>query len=300
MVKRRTAVVTCLGVFLLVTSAAAAVSQSGIWSDMPEVTAGGRGLLVDAPRTVAAVALVRGGSIDFVDVGGGVGMGERSPRSLRPVTVALIVRYRATPLEIFSAAAPRGTIPPAALRLDHYRYQRRSGWPPAAPRDLSLELATLNLDDPGVEPFACDGMGHNWNGGWADTFAGVTDYEASTFKHQYVPNPYYTFYPGGYYNQDNTITPGYNSITYLGACNGDENTPFTLQIHRRINYGTTPDGPTWIWTDVDDVILSDQEKYTFHSNVPGSYRGRVTADETIGHFGAGVAYTKYVPIGVGS
>lgn len=272
-------------------------SQAGtpLWNDMPESIDGSLGFQTPAPPPVAELPLRSGGALAFVDTGDGtIGTGELTVRAAPIVSVAMVARFRATPLELFLAAAPPGTRAPALLYDDHYAYQRRSGWPSRPPRDLSGELAKLDLDDPGVEPFECDSMGYNWRQQWRATFEELTDHRASAFIHQLQPELEYRFYPGGYYNADGSITGGFNAVTYLGACNGDEYTALPLRVERRIAY-QTPDGQVSSWTGIQDISLNNQEKYTFHSNVPASFRGYVSADVQLLHFGAAVAYNKSMP-----
>jgi hypothetical protein len=289
-----------LGGFPLFVTGALAPLPSAVWSDMPESMGSGPTLAVPAPPPVAEVPLPSGGSLAFLDTGeGAIGVGELSVRGAPAVSVAMIARFRATPLELFLAAAPRGTTEPTLLRQDHYAYQRRSGWPARPPRDLAVELANLDLDDPGVEPFACDSLGFNWKDGWAATFDGLTAHWRAGFIHQLHSTADYTFYPGGYYNADGSITGGFNANTYLGACSGDEHTAVTVVVQRRIAY-QTEDGPVASWTGIQEIPLNNQEKYTFHSNIPASFRGHVSADVTVEHFGAGVAYNKAMPTRTGS
>ena len=230
--------------------------------------------------------------MDFLDAGDGrVAVAERTARHRRFVAATMSQTWNATPLELFLALAPRGTRAPEALIRDHEAYLRQSGASPAPARDLTAQIALLDLDDPGIDTFNCDPFGENWYEIWHDTFDGMVDTVKTAHVHQFAVDPHYRFYPGGYYNANGTITPGYNRVTYLGACNGDETDPLTMEVQRRIAYHT-PQGTTYAWAPVVEVSLDYNQKFTFHSNIPASYRGRLSSDEVVGHLSFAVAYSK--------
>ena len=74
----------------------------------------------------------------------------------------------------------------------------------------------------------CNSLGFDWVTDWKAAFAGKTKYREALYPHNCAPP--YTFYPGAsVYHGTNT-----NSVTYLGACNGDDTETLILEIHRRI------------------------------------------------------------------
>jgi hypothetical protein len=263
---------------------------------MPVESSSSPEVLVIAPTTsIARLQLGTGAMIQFVDLRDGhVGVAERAPRNQPFVSTAMVREWNATPLEIFMALAPSSYDIPRALTADH---NARFGSDVSRPRLLSPPRTTLNLDDPGVEDFDCNAEGTNFYFGWLDTFENVTDHVSAGVGHNLFDK--YTFYPGGHYNDDGSISPGYNQVTYLGACNGDDDTPLTVEVHRRMKY-LSPPNVMYIWTEITEVLLSDNEKYTFYSDLPASYRIRLKPpmDDLVDHFGVGVAYTKAPPLGI--
>jgi hypothetical protein len=104
------------------------------------------------------------------------------------------------------------------------------------------------------------------------------------------------FYPGYHvYKGINT-----NQVTYLGACNGDSDTPLTVEVHRRFQI-VTPPTVTYTWVEVAGAGLGLNQKYTFYSGVPASYRGRLRGPgiaDPVDHLSVGIAYTKSPPLGI--
>jgi hypothetical protein len=134
------------------------------------------------------------------------------------------------------------------------------------------------LADPGYDTYACDSFGTEWVSDWKAAFVGITKYRAADYKHNYV-SPL-TFYPGApVYYGTNT-----NSITYLGACNGDSHDDLIMEVHRRIS-GT--------WTKIYEATIGSYEKYTFYSGIPAAYRGRTYGADgsVIEHYGFAAAWT---------
>lgn len=252
----------------------------GVAGETPEL------ILRGAASVIARLRLEGGGFVVFLDLGGGhVGVGERTGPRRRSVSLAAAVLWDATPLEIFLALAP-DTAVPRVLRDNHDAYMTQSGHGAGPPRSFGTAVAALGLGEGGLGDFDCDGFGSNFYHGWLNTFENVTDHAHAAFAHHHS-YPLYTFYPGGHiYYGTNT-----NQVTYLGACNGDFDTPFTLDIQRRIKYPTPPTTTT-IWAEVTTETIMNDQKYTFYSNLPGSYRGQLKTTEPVDHMGWGVAYTK--------
>jgi hypothetical protein len=239
-----------------------------------------------AAAAIAVLRLQNGAVVEFIDVlDGRVAVAERAPRNERFRSTDLVRSWDATPLEIFLALAPRGALVPGALSVDHELHARASGASDAPPRDLSGSVS-FGVGDPGVEEFACDGTGFNFAQAWYDEFDDVTTYAAVGSMHQIAST--YTFYPGApVYYGTNT-----NSVTYFGACNGDEVAPLTVEIHRRFKY-IEPPTVVYQWLKVTDVVLDGLQKYTFYSGIPASYREVVKppAGDVVEHAQAAAAWT---------
>jgi hypothetical protein len=278
--------------------ASVAAMETGLWSDMPVQNGSGLELTANVPSRVAELRLVGDGSLRFLDVGQGqIAIAERTPARRPFLSVAMAQVLNATSMEVFLALAPAGARVPDALVRDHEAHLRRTGSSPAPPRDLKADVALFDVDDPGIDTFDCDSFGQNWYDAWHDAFDAVMDTAKAAHVHQFPPGLLYSFYPGGYYNNDNSITPGFNQVTYLGACNGADE-PLIVDVQRRIA-NHTPEGTTYAWTPVDQAILGYNQKYTFHSNIPASYRGRLSADDTVEHMSFAVAYNKGLPKSAG-
>ena len=134
------------------------------------------------------------------------------------------------------------------------------------------------LADPGYDIYDCDSCGTEWIADWKAAFVGITKYREALYPHNYSPP--LTFYPGApVYYGTNT-----NSITYLGACNGDSHDDLIMEVHRRIS-GT--------WTKIYEATISGYEKYTFYSGIPAAYRGRTYGanGSVIEHYGFAAAWT---------
>jgi hypothetical protein len=178
-------------------------------------------------------------------------------------------------LEVFRALE-RSAAAPAALLRDHARRAKATGRAVLVPNEV--EVVAADLQDPGREPYICDPFGGQWIADWVDGFTGITKYRAATYRHFKTGS--YTFYPGAaVYYGTNT-----NSVTYLGACNGDEFDDLTFEVHRHIGGA---------WMNVHQVDIAGYEKYTFYSPIPARYRGRVSGagGATIEHYGVGAAWT---------
>jgi hypothetical protein len=258
---------------------------------------------IAAARSVATVVLRNGATLEFIDAGDGhVDVAERTAQLLPFVSQEMLLRWNATPLEIFRTLNP-GALSPQVLVADHYR--RTAGNANGEPRALAMPTsATFALDDPGLEPYVCDSLGLAdwWIDDWNDAFAGITSYSAATYLHHFSA---YTFYPGAavYYGT------GTNRKTYLGACNGTEGTIVTMSVDRwvvtNVTFNPFPQPPTvtWGWGTVDEVDLSNGEKYTYYSGHPtGRYRGRVEGPGgmAVSHMGVAAAWTPSFPLGFGS
>ena len=134
------------------------------------------------------------------------------------------------------------------------------------------------LADPGYDSYECNHFGYDWVEDWKAAFVGITKYRAAAYAHNYAPP--YTFYPGApVYYGTNT-----NSITYLGACNGDSQDDLIMEVHRRIS-GT--------WVKIYQATIESYEKYTFYSPIPAAYRGRTYGADgsVVEHYGMGAAWT---------
>jgi hypothetical protein len=143
------------------------------------------------------------------------------------------------------------------------------GTPPAAAGPLA---------EPGYDSYACDSFGSEWVADWKDAFVGITKYRAAAYAHNYSPP--YTFYPGApVYYGTNT-----NSLTYLGACNGDSHDDLVMEVHRWISGA---------WTPIYTATIDGYQKFTFYSPIPARYRGRTYGADgsTVEHYGVGAAWT---------
>lgn len=288
---RRYSIVVVLSWMWIIGAANTVNAQSGGSTLMP-IEEGSRSgaSSTTVGRTFATLRLSNGALVDFVDLlDGHVGVGEKAPRYQRSTSSYLASQWHATPLEIYLALAPRGAAVPEILRRDHEQFVARNGGNPA-PRDLSGQAGLFGPTDPGVEHTSCDALG-SFGTAWLTAFAGLTDYVFAAAGHFLETS--WTFYPGKHvYDGTNT-----NSATYLGACNGHViggATTMTMQVHRRIKI-VTGNMVSTSWVQVAAVDLGDEEKYTFYSNFPASYRGRVmpTFDGSIvDHYTVAVAYDK--------
>jgi hypothetical protein len=288
---RRTARIVAILSLWIVGTGGIATAQIRSADSMPaEDASRSRPAVTGLARTVATLQLANGARVDFVDLlDGHVGVGEKAPRNQRSTSRDLAARWQATPLEIYLALAPRGAAAPEILRSDHAQYAARTG-ASSAPRDLAGQAGQFGPTDPGEEHTSCDAFG-SWGDTWLMDFAGLTDYAFAEGRHFLDGN--WTFYPGKHvYEGTNT-----NDVTYLGACNGHViggAVTMTMQVHRRIKI-VTGNMVSVMWVQIAEVELSDEEKYTFYSNLPASYRGRVkpTFDGAIvDHYTVAVAYDK--------
>jgi hypothetical protein len=254
---------------------------------------------IASARAVATIALRNGATLEFIDTGDGdIDVAERTAHLLPFVSQEMLLRWNATPLEIFRTLNP-GALAPQALAADHYR--RTAG---SEPRDLTMPAsATFTFGGGGLEPYICDPFGDvdNWVDDWKAQFAGITSYAAAAYLHHWSA---YTFYPGAgvYYGT------GTNRQTYLGACNGTEDATVTMSVDRWVVTDITPNpypqAPTvhWGWGIVDEAELSNGQKYTYYSGHPnGRYRGRVEGEGgmPVSHMGVAAAWTPSFPLGFG-
>jgi hypothetical protein len=271
-------------------SGAAANAQTRNTDLMPGVVSSRSEPASTGLQTFATLRLANGARVDFVDLRDGhVGVGEKALRSQRPTSLYLASQWQATPLEIYMALAPPGSLVPEVLRLDHAQYAARTGGSPV-PRNLTGQAGVFGPADPGEEHTSCDAFG-SFADDWFAAFAGLTDYVFAEPRH--FLDGTFTFYPGKHvYLGTNT-----NKVTYLGACNGHVvggAATMTMQVHRRIKIVSGND-VSFMWVQIAEVDLGDEEKYTFYSNFPASYRGRVrpTIDGSIvDHYVVAVAYDK--------
>lgn len=277
-----------ISVLIAIGLAATACDRDGLTSpstarradEMPfEAVARPDSVTTDMARAVATVDLGTGGSVTFLGLDDGqIGVAERVPRTGQFVARRMFEQFDATPLEVYLALQPRGTMAPEALVRDHRLRAAVSRTVTEAPRVLSAVPIAMSLASPGVEFYVCDAFGWDWIDDWKAAFVGITKYREATYRHQQSGN--FTFYPGApVYEGTNT-----NSKTYLGACNGDAYDDLVVEIHRRISGA---------WVKVHEVTLDSYEKYTFYSGVPSSYRGRAHAvgGQINEHYGVGAAWT---------
>ncbi len=248
--------------------------------EMPvEVSASREAVSVDRADVVATVDLEHGGVATFLDLGDGhIGIAERAPAQARFVSLAMIQNLNATPLEVYLALRPRNTGVPDRLLRDHQRAAQLRGVS-GIPRALTAPAAAATpLADPGYDSYPCDSSGDQWVEDWKDAFAGITKYRSAIYKQSQVGS--LLFYPGAaVYHGTNT-----NSVTYLGACNGDDRRNLTMTVQRRTSGK---------WWEIDYAVIEAYEKYTFYSGIPAAYRGYIHAHPSIPqeHFGIGAAWT---------
>jgi hypothetical protein len=228
---------------------------------------------------VTTVELEHGGVATFLDLGDGhIGIAERAPAQARFVSLAMIHNLNATPLEVYLALRPRDTGVPDRLLRDHQRAAWLRGVS-GIPRTLTATAAGATpLTDPGYDSYPCDSSGTQWVADWKAAFVGITKYRSATYKHSQADN--LNFYPGApVYYGTNT-----NSITYLGACNGDDRRYLTMAVQRR---------SSGKWVEIAIAYIESFEKYTFYSGVPAAYRGRIYVhpNDPHEHYGIGAAWT---------
>jgi hypothetical protein len=124
---------------------------------------------IASARAVATIALRNGATLEFIDTGDGdIDVAERTAHLLPFVSQEMLLRWNATPLEIFRTLNP-GALAPQALAADHYR--RTAG---SEPRDLTMPAsATFTFGGGGLEPYICDPFGDvdNWVDDWKAQFA---------------------------------------------------------------------------------------------------------------------------------
>jgi hypothetical protein len=244
------------------------------------------GVVVDpGTSSIARLRLNNGNIVDFLDLlDGHVGVGEKARRGQRLASTYLASAWAATPLEIYLALAPRGSVVPQALRTDHEEYAARTGRSPA-PRDLT---AYLTQQGGGVSDLVCSEQ-DDFYWAWLDAFEGVTDTVLAAEGHQLFGE--WRFYPGKHIYKGTNL----NDITYLGTCNDHSFFPevLTMEVHRRIK--TVDNGVTsYAWYEISEVGLDIDEMYVFYSNLPASYRAEIRSPEDgiVEHYTVAVAYTK--------
>ncbi|MGQ0650294.1 MAG: hypothetical protein ACT4P7_22365 [Gemmatimonadaceae bacterium] len=227
---------------------------------------------------LARVELEGAGRISFVDLGDGhVGIAELGRAGSRVVSLEMVKRRDATPLEILLALGRRDRPVPEQLYRDHAL--RTDGR--AKPRQLSLlRPSTGSINDPGSGFNVCNGS-RVWISDWKDAFVGITKHRAAAHLQNQAGS--YTFYPGA----DVYYDTGTNSRTYLGACNGDEHNELKMEVHRRVNGS---------WTRILDVTIDAKQQFTFYSGMHASYRGRTRPVGAIVRlYGVGAAWTISPP-----
>ncbi len=235
------------------------------------------------------LSLGTGGELHFVDAGDDyVGIVERIPSKASSVLLPLIVKWKATPLEIYLAFNAPGEAPHKALLADHKLQLMRAGNADRPPRRLQPPLSGAAAPPPVVEPTSCgDGSFFGtWAQDWFNTFEGVTDHVRAEFEHVKMS---WNIYPG--YHVYHKV--GSNRITYLGACNGDTSgmTAMGAEVDR---WSAT--NQSWVPIQGTDLTVQEEEKYLFYShNAFGQYRARFHAiggEGFIHHLGTGGAWTK--------
>ncbi len=269
-------------------------SRPDAGAEMPvETSAGNEPVAVDMAEVVATVDLEHGGVATFLDLGDGhVGIAERAPRQARFVALSMIQSRNATPLEVYLALRPRNTDVPELLLRDHQRAAQSRGATAHARVAAPPRPAASPLADPGYDSYACDSSGTQWIADWKDAFVGITKYREAAYRN-FQPGNYY-FYPGAaVYYGTNT-----NSITYLGACNGEDRTSLSMAVHRRnrnhVDHGHDLPGDHWV--EIHYASIAPYEKYTFYSPIPAFYRGFIHHPADVDHYGIGAAWTLSPPI----
>jgi hypothetical protein len=247
-----------------------------------EVTPRWSGPPYAAAAAVAAIDLPSGTRVTFFDLGNAeVGIGERTTRRAAAVALELTRKFNATPLEIYLALRhPSSPIPELLLR----NHALRTGGS-AAPRTLRAPGGVVaggpgGPGAPGTQDYPCDPFGF-WINDWKSSFEGVTKYREALYLHQQQAS--FTFYPGALVFSGQ----GGNRVTYLGACNGDLVNLLRLKVDQRINGQ---------WQTIHIEEIAGATKYTFHSLVPGSFRGTTEpVNQLVEHSGVGAAWSVALP-----
>jgi hypothetical protein len=272
-----------LSVLLLAGAGSSRVVSAQTREDiMPVVVNGGGSVVKGQGRLIVSLNSASGSTVDFIDLlDGHAGVGESASWNQMAI-LPQAVSFKATPLEIYLAIAPRGSAAPALLYADHAETVARTHRDPA-PRDLTTQLAQGGPSHSCLNPAT-------WAADWIDWFSGVTQYRFSDWFHWQPTAPQERwFYPGKHiYDGTNT-----NDISYLGVCHqmGSAPWPLEVQIHRRkkvVQSGVT----SFTWVEIASANLNDGAAYTFYSNLPASYRGYVETLPYTNDYALGVAYTK--------
>lgn len=233
-------------------------------------------------RVIATLKTPNGNTVEFIDLGEGVAIGERSTGSAPASVIAAAVREHATPLEVFMALTPATSAPDALVRDHLARGSSRRAVLSTTNVQSRVRIASSGLETPGKGFYACDDpLYQQWTTEWPASFVGITKYRAANYTHQL--NGSFAFYPGApVYYGTNT-----NNITFLGSCNGSFNN-LTMQIDQRIHGA---------WATISTQVLTLNEKYTFYSAVPSGYRAVLRSPRflPVEHYGYGAAWTLTPP-----
>jgi hypothetical protein len=272
-----------LSLFALMAAVAGAPCQAAHAqsSQLVGVPVEARDIVRGGIRLITGLELRSGASVQFLELDTGIGVAERAPPGAALVTDLLVQRWRATPLEIYLALAPAASLAPAALLRDH----EQSTSTPA--RTLTVPVAYgVPLDN-----FDCDPP-QNFEDDWFDTYTGVTSHVVVQ-SYDDFDWAQYDWYPGAhvYNGTDN------NLVTHFGICNADHDRSFSVEIHRKVKY-TTGGEQQIIWHNLVTAVIGYNGRFTFHTNLPGSYRQRLIASggTPIEQLAVGAAYTKSPPV----
>ncbi|MEM7738565.1 MAG: hypothetical protein AAF267_22555 [Deinococcota bacterium] len=243
----------------------------------------------ERPEVLLTVDLESGSQLQFIDVGDGyLGVVETADVGTSSQVAALVERYEATPLEVYTALVPEASDVPELLVSNHARLATERGLSATA-RNFRSELSTMGLDDPGYEDYACSV--NSWNNDWRNAFIGKTDYYPSLYRYEHSQPNWGNFYPGS----------SANFTTYLGVCSrarfhtgGYWLDMMDFRVQRKVGSS---------WMTVYTRTLYGGNKDTFFSWHPSArYRGAVrgrNGDSYPRSFGIGAAYTKALPFTVG-
>lgn len=193
---------------LFSTAAAVSAAQESS-STTPEST---------ATAIVARVETAGGHQFEFVDEGEAIGIAEIAPAGSKSNLEELIVKQKASALEVFKAAAPRDSAPPERLVQDHEQFAARTGRTGLAPRDLALTISPASYSvDEGYDTEICD-YDESWTPGssqftnwWFWTVGLGKDFSAQqTYEYEDLNG-----------TAGKLWYAGQSRERWLGACNGN-------------------------------------------------------------------------------